>query len=252
MWRKLLRAAGLAAYGGVVLALFLVSAYFAFNLFVRSGATRVPGIVGMSVDEATRALAEKDLKLVASDGNEIYSDQVPADHVARQDPGAGSLAKRGGSVHVVVSLGPQEVAVPDLTGRTVAVADVDLAGAGLNAAPTVEVYSSRGSLGQIVEQFPAAGKKVARSAEITLFVSRGDPADTYLMPDLVTRRYDVVRAFFKRHGFELGNVKFEPYEGVSAGTVLRQFPLAGHPLKHNDVISLVVAAAGGVVARSPS
>lgn len=243
---------GFAAYGGAVVALFLVAAYFAFSLFVRSGATRVPGVVGMSVDDATRALAEKDLKLVASDGNEIYSEQVPADHVARQDPGAGSLAKRGGSVRVVVSLGPQEVVVPDLSGRTVAVADVDLAGVGLNAAPTVEVYSSQGALGQIVEQFPAAGEKVVRSAEVTLFVNRGDPADTYVMPDLVTRSYDAVRAFFKRHGFELGNVKFEPYEGVNAGTVLRQFPLAGHPLKRDEVISLVVAAPSGAVARNPS
>ncbi len=243
---------GLAAYGGTVLVLFLVAAYFAFSLFVRSGATRVPAVVGMSVDQATQALAEKDLKLVASDGNEIYSAQVPADHVARQDPGGGSLAKRGGSVRVVVSLGPQEVTVPDLSGRTVAVADVDLAGVGLSPSPTVEVFSNRGSLGQIVEQFPAAGEKVTRSTLVTLFVSRGDPADTYVMPDLVTRSYDVVRAFFKRNGFQLGNVKFESYEGVNPGTVLRQFPLAGHPLKHDEVISLVVAAPDDAAARNPS
>jgi len=243
----------LAVYGGAVVALFMVSAYFAFSLFVRSGATRVPSIVGMSVDEATQALAEKDLKLEAPDGSEIYSDKVPAGHVARQDPGEGSLAKRGGTVHVIVSLGPQEVTVPNLSGKTVAVADVDLAGVGLSTAPTVEVYSSRGELGQIVQQFPPAGGKVSRSSGVTLFVSRGDPSDTYVMPDLVTRSYDSVRAFFKRHGFELGSVKFEPYEGASAGTVLRQFPLAGHPLKHDEVISLVVAAPpAGAEAKTPS
>jgi hypothetical protein len=37
-------------------------------------------------------------------------------------------------------------------------------------------------------------------------------------------------------------VKYEPYEGIEAGVVLRQYPLAGHPLRRHDVISLVVAA----------
>ena len=52
-----------------------------------------------------------------------------------------------------------------------------------------------------------------------------------------------VRGFFELRGFRLGGVKFEPYEGVAAGTVLRQFPLAGHPLTRRDAISLVVVAA---------
>ena len=61
------------------------------------------------------------------------------------------------------------------------------------------------------------------------------------MPDLVYRDYDLVRLFFERRGFQLGGVKPEIYEGVPPGVILRQYPLAGHPLTRSDVISLVIS-----------
>ena len=63
------------------------------------------------------------------------------------------------------------------------------------------------------------------------------------MPDLVYRSYDRVLNFFESRGFRIGSVKYEPYEGIEPGVVLRQFPLAGHRLARDDVISLVVASA---------
>jgi beta-lactam-binding protein with PASTA domain len=62
------------------------------------------------------------------------------------------------------------------------------------------------------------------------------------MPDLIYRSYDDVRGFFEQRGFHLGSVRFETYEGIPPGIVLRQFPLAGHPLHPQDPIALVVAA----------
>jgi beta-lactam-binding protein with PASTA domain len=66
------------------------------------------------------------------------------------------------------------------------------------------------------------------------------------MPDLVYREYEAVRRFFERQSFRLGSVKFESYEGIEAGVVLRQFPLPGHPIRRRDVISLVVTANEGL------
>jgi beta-lactam-binding protein with PASTA domain len=65
------------------------------------------------------------------------------------------------------------------------------------------------------------------------------------MPDLVYRDYEQVRPYFERLGFKFGNVKFERYEGVAAGVILRQFPLPGHPLTREVPVSLVVATAEG-------
>jgi beta-lactam-binding protein with PASTA domain len=72
------------------------------------------------------------------------------------------------------------------------------------------------------------------------------------MPDLVDRDYQTVRGFLELHGFRVGSVKFEPYEGVSESLVLRQFPLPGHPLRLGEVISLVVASVPEATAPAPS
>ena len=63
------------------------------------------------------------------------------------------------------------------------------------------------------------------------------------MPDLVYRDFEATRSFFERRNFRLGSIKFEFYEGISPGVILRQYPLPGHPLRRQDVISLVVATA---------
>ncbi|MGH9361572.1 MAG: PASTA domain-containing protein, partial [Thermoanaerobaculia bacterium] len=69
------------------------------------------------------------------------------------------------------------------------------------------------------------------------------PGERFLMPDLVYRRYDEVAPFFQRSGFRLGSVRYERYEGVPAGTILRQFPLPGHPLTRREAVSLTIATA---------
>jgi beta-lactam-binding protein with PASTA domain len=76
-------------------------------------------------------------------------------------------------------------------------------------------------------------------------ISLGDRSGVFVMPDLVYQDYNRVRSFFESRGFRLGSVKFEAYEGAGDGTILRQFPLAGHPLSRRDAISLVVATETG-------
>jgi hypothetical protein len=51
-----------------------------------------------------------------------------------------------------------------------------------------------------------------------------------------------VQRFFQTRGFRLGSVKYERYEGIRPGVILRQYPLAGHPLRREDTVALVVAA----------
>ncbi|MCZ6727052.1 MAG: PASTA domain-containing protein, partial [Acidobacteria bacterium] len=77
---------------------------------------------------------------------------------------------------------------------------------------------------------------------VDLYLATSSRAGTFLMPDLVYRDYERVRRFFEARDFRLGSVKFEPYESMAPGIVLRQFPLAGHPLRRQDAISLVVVS----------
>jgi len=240
---KLLRTLGLAAYGCGVLALFGLSAYLAFSLFVRSGVTRTPDVGGLAPAEAAALLTEQGLRLAEVEAAGRYSEAVPAGKIVEQRPRAGSLVKRGSHVEAVLSLGPQRLTVPDLSGQAVPSAQVALAAAGLSLGDTVRIYSAHTEPGTVVEQQPQAGAQVAKATPVDLLVAQGASTEVYLMPDLVYRHYEEVRRFFEQRGFRLGSVRFEPYEGAAEGVILRQFPLAGHPLSRGDAISLVVATA---------
>ena len=241
MWKTALgwlaRLGGVAALG----LLFALAAYLAFGLFVRRGVTPVPDLAGQTPSAAQAVLADSGLSMEVDPDGERYDDTVELGRILQQKPGARSLVKRGSVVQVVLSRGPEEAEVPDLAGLPLAVAQVTLSEAGLILGKALSVFRMVGEPGTIVDQNPSAGEVVAYAAPIDVYVGEDSHAETYVMPDLVYRDYDLVRGFFERRGFRLGGVKPEPYEGVRPGVILRQYPLAGHPLTRHDVISLIVA-----------
>jgi len=242
MRTRILRFFLYTAYACALLVLFAFAAYIAFSLFVRSGATRTPEVVGKSLEEAAAELADHGLILDGDEVEKRYSETVVAGHIVEQRPRAGSLVKRGNRMTLVVSLGPQRLVVPDLAGQALPAAQVALTAAGLSLGRTVRVWSPHTMAGMVVEQSPPAGTLAARLTPIDVMLSLGASQETYVMPDLVYRGYETVRRFFEQRGLRIGSVRFEPYEGIPEGVILRQFPLAGHPLGRLDAISLVVAA----------
>ena len=78
-----------------------------------STTTKVPALVGMSVDDASTLLVQNHLGLGSQ--SEEYSDK-PAGTVLSQDPAAGSTAKLNSRVNVVVSAGTAPVQEPEQPG----------------------------------------------------------------------------------------------------------------------------------------
>jgi beta-lactam-binding protein with PASTA domain len=241
MGRKLLRVLGMLAYAAFVVLAFTLAAYLSFSFFVRSGVTPVPSVVGMTRAEATNALLERGIAVRAVAAKGRYDDTVPVGRVLRQIPDARTLVKRGSGVQLVLSLGPQRVDVPDLAAKTFPVAQVALSGSGLIVGKTLSAFIPGHETGTVVAQDPDAGAAVPPASPVDVLLALPAPGERYIMPDLVYQQYDRVRTFFEREKFRIGNVKYERYEGVAAGVILRQFPLPGHPLSQDDPVSLVVA-----------
>ncbi len=251
-WRKPLRGLGFLAYGGVVVLAFLAAGYLSFNFFVRSGVTTVPELRGLSEEGARALLTDQGLEPRRRDDEVRYDESIAAGHVVAQQPRSGSLVKRGSAVRLILSQGPNQVRVPDVTGRAPQAAQVTLAAAGLTAGETLAIYSDAQVPGLVALQTPAAGGVAPPATAVRLYTVAESPGEIYVMPDLVYRRFEEVRDFFSRQGFRLGSVKLEPYEGVGEGVVLRQYPLAGHPVERQDAIALVVAAAPEVQPAHPA
>jgi serine/threonine-protein kinase len=242
MWRKLAKAAGCLAYLGFLGVVFALVSFFTFSSFVRRGVTSTPELYGLSEREAEALLADQGLRLEWSEEGERFDEQVQAGHVLIQRPRAGTLVKRGVDVTVVLSRGPQRIEVPAVVGTALQAAQVTLTAAGLTVGRTIDVFSNHGGPGTVVAQDPGGGTRAERDAAVDLFLTLENRSQTYLMPDLVNQDYERVRRYFESRGFRLGRVSYETYDGVAPGTVLRQYPLAGHPLQRGDVIALWVVA----------
>ena len=242
MGRKLLTWLGRAAYVGLLGVVFVLAAYAAFSVFVRSGVTSIPKVQGYPEEAARAMLSDQGLEVVHDHEEDRYDPLIATGMVLDQRPRSGSLVKRGSAVQLVLSRGPHQVAVPDVVGEPAQAAQVTLAASGLAAGEVLTVWAEGDAAGQVVMQDPPAGNPAPPATAVRLFVAADGRASTFVMPDLIYRGYDQVRSVLQGQGFRFGSVKFEPYEGVAGGTVLRQFPLAGHPLRRQDPISLVVAA----------
>lgn len=252
MMGKLTKGLVYLAYGGVLVLVFGLAAYTSFSLFVRSGVTTVPEVEGLTRAEAATRLADQGLRLRGVEAEGRYNEKVPAGSIVLQNPDARTLVKRGSSVSVVLSKGPQRVEVPELADKGLPEAQASLSGAGLTVGRIVGAFSKTKRTGSVMASDPGPGATIPPSTPVHVLLALNVPSERYVMPDLVYRDYESVRPYFEQHRFRFGNVKFERYEGVAAGVILRQFPLPGHPVTKQDNISLVVATADSLPGEPPA
>lgn len=124
----------------------------------------VPSVVGKTGTEATDTLNK--LGFTVQQDTEQFSDTVAAGQVISQKPETGT-AFRGDSITLVVSKGPQLIAVPNVTGKTSDQAKTQLEALGF----TVKIQRFFGGLFNDVRATnPTPGTKVRRGTTITLSV----------------------------------------------------------------------------------
>lgn len=218
---------------------------------MRRGEIAVPGVIGLSLEEAAVVLEETGMRLLWLEERDRFDAEVSPGRIALQDPKSATPAKRGSVVEVGLSLGRELVEVPELVGQSMQTVRVQLGASGLTLGRSFRIFAPDGAEGRVVRQIPQAGAQVVPATPVDLFIRLADSASSFVMPDLIYSDYETVRSFFESRGFRLGSVKYEAYEGAAPGAVLRQHPLPGHRLARRDVISLVVAAGGrrGEVAK---
>ena len=110
------------------------------TVYVSSGLSEVaiPNISGMTVEEATAAL--KKLGLVVGSSSPGNSATIAQGLVVSTTPAAGSTAKTGVTVNLILSSG--QVTIPDLTGMTVDVAAGILGGSDIMITPSLQADTS--------------------------------------------------------------------------------------------------------------
>ena len=222
---------------GALCATFLLFFGVAARVALRSREVQVPDLIGHTVNEATRMLADLGLGLRV-DENRRADDRVAAGRIMQQEPAQGAQARRRRTIRVWVSSGARATIVPLLVGQTERTARIRLDQDGLEVRSLSEFRSTDYPPDAVVAQDPPPA---SRAPGVSMLVNRGGPAVTYVMPDVIGT--DAARAAdaLRTHGFRVTTVGSQPYPGVPPGTVVRQQPSGGFQVAVSDVISLEVS-----------
>jgi eukaryotic-like serine/threonine-protein kinase len=138
----------------------------------RQPSIAMPNVVGQESQTAQQLLQQAGFQVSVQSEQ---SDSVPTGRVTRTDPGANAQVKRGSSVTMFVSTGPQTVDVPNVVGQPQAQASQTLQQAGFQVFVSQQATNNPTENGRVLAQNPSGGAQQTKGAGVTLTVGKFPP-----------------------------------------------------------------------------
>ncbi len=220
----------------IVLAL---SFYITLKLIVTEGdEVLVPDLVGKNTIDALKLLTEENLTIKVDRFD--YSPAYPKDYITFQNPDPGIYLREGQEVRVVISLGSEEVVIPDLSGNSLRRASIILEQNGLKPGAIARVHSGEISVDHVIAQFPPPMSVSHRESRVQLLVSQGQKEPAYVMPDFIGSTAAVSIPLIEQLGLILGKVSSTQVPDRPKGVILDQYPLGGSRVTNGSPVTFVV------------
>ncbi|MBO0827940.1 MAG: Stk1 family PASTA domain-containing Ser/Thr kinase [Streptosporangiales bacterium] len=204
--------------------------------------TTTPDLTGVTTAAARSKAEQVGLKTSTASG---YSESVPRGEVASTRPAPGGRILRGGTVALVVSLGPERHAVPTVKGEVLSEAEADLSKSRLSVGDVRYRYSATVARNVVLSSSPEAGRMLKRGTKVDLVVSRGVPPVT--VPGVVGMRQAAAVDAIKHAGL-VPSVTEAPSKHVPKGEVASQRPDHGAKRARGATVALVVSNGPPLVA----
>src|ERR1700736_1395968 len=210
------------------------------NLVISSGCAKmtVPNVEGLTQDAATTAITAA--KLTVGTVTQQSSNTVAAGNVISQDPASGISAAQGSPVSLVISSGPQMVAVPNVEGLTQAAATAAITGAKLTVGAVTQQTRDTVATGKVISQDPASGSSVAQGSPMNLVISSGPQMVTVPKAEGLTQ--DAATTAITAAKLTVGAVTQQPRNTVAAGNVIFQDPASGNSVAQGSQVNLVISS----------
>ncbi len=224
-------AIGIAA--AVVVGLLALTGYLIFGGSSTPQQIAVPSLIGQQVEVARSQLQAAGLR---PDIQQVASTVDQRGQVVETDPLAGTQVAAGSRVTLKVGNGPDQAAVPPLTGKTVAEAGPLLTERGLVlGAQTEQSTSDSSQVGKILSSTPAAGENVSAGTAVAVVV--GKQQATVAVPNVVGQDADDAQKQLQNAGF---TVKTTKVDGGTENEVASTDPAAGAQVAPKSTITLTV------------
>lgn len=168
------------------------------------------------------------------DSRHVYADNAVGEVLA-SEPEAGALARRGRTVVLQVSRGPEVTDVPRVTGMSLEAARLAIGKAGLLEGDVIEQYA-RENPGTVLDQEPRGGK-VRSQTPVNLTVSKGP--ELVEVPDVRSMPFEEAQVALQGAGFAV--LRQDAFNEAPAGTVLDQTPKPGEQVEKGSQATLTVS-----------
>lgn len=172
----------------------------AFKLLSFSRTVEVPDLKGKTVVEANELLTKKGLYLKVE--GEDYDPVVIPGHVMRQDVPPGNQVKEQRGIKVLLSRGPREWSIPEVSGMLLEEAEQAIAGGGLRVEKVIRLHSDQVEKDRVIAQRPNPDETLGAGAPqspqdllgqrhgLSLLISSGPYNRLYNCPDFSGKSKD--------------------------------------------------------------
>ncbi|HET7629335.1 MAG TPA: Stk1 family PASTA domain-containing Ser/Thr kinase [Bacillales bacterium] len=198
---------------------------------------KVPKVVGMNIEKARELIKEKQLKV---DTEKVYSTEYEKDEVTKQNPASGTMLKKGRTVHLFVSKGPEKIVLENYIGKNKDTVELLVSGERFRNVDFRGVYDSHYAKGEVFDQEPDAGTTVVpENTKLVLFYSKGpQPVG---VPDLSGMTREEAENAIMEQSLVPNFQGSEYSDTVPEGTVLTQSPEPGTELTKGDEVEFTVS-----------
>jgi eukaryotic-like serine/threonine-protein kinase len=199
------------------------------------GTVLVPPVANLRQGQAIKELEDAGLKVTV---DSEPSDKVKKDFAVRTVPSEGKEVTKGTRVRLLVSSGPEQFAVPDVTGLSRESAEARLRDDGFGV--SVAEQESDVTEGDVISQNPAGGTELTRGETVTITVSTGRPQAE--VPDVIGMTERNARSSLKAAGLEPVVQQRTVTDPDQDGVVVEQRPGPGTQLDRGRQVVIVIGA----------
>jgi eukaryotic-like serine/threonine-protein kinase len=230
----------------LVAALLIAAIVYGLEYVSSSGGYSVPDVVGLSQAKAEADIVNAHLvpKVVTE-----TSSSVPKGDVVSTSPTGGNDVRKGSTVTLFVSTGPQLIAVPNVQNQQLAAAQNTLQAKGFVVSSQKGTAAScvQEPADQVCSQAPGPGAMEPKGATVTLTYSPGGTP----VPQVVGESQAQATSDLENAGFNV-NAVTQNQSGFGPGTVWKTNPPPNTPLQQGQTVTIYVTPTPAPTTPAPT